>query len=69
MDPDACAARILRAVARDKEEVLVGKSEIFTVYLKRVAPTLLSAFVRSHPVRWQRSLRRWFSLGRSDGTA
>jgi len=63
MDPDACAARVLRAVAREKEEVLIGKSEIFTVHLKRYFPTLLSAFVRSHPVRWQRSLRRWFSFG------
>lgn len=63
MDPDACAARILRAVAREKEEVLIGRSELFTVYLKRFAPTLLSAFVRSHPVRWQRNLRRWFSFG------
>ena len=67
MDPDVCAMRILRAVARDKEEVLVGKSEIFTVYLKRFAPTLLSAFVRSHPVRWQRNLRQWLSFGGTGG--
>ena len=67
MDPGDCAARILRAVAREREEVLVGKSEIFTVYLKRFAPTLLSAFVRSHPVRWQRNLRQWLSFGGTGG--
>ena len=51
MDPDRCAARILKAVLRRKEEVLVGGPEVYTVYLKRLLPRALSALVRHHPVR------------------
>ena len=65
MDPDVCAARILRAVSRQKEEVLIGGPEVFTVYLKRIFPTLLSAFVRSHPVRLQDKLMHMFSFKRA----
>jgi dehydrogenase/reductase SDR family member 7B len=65
MDPDACAARILRAVSRRKEEVLIGGPEVFTVHLKRMFPRLLSAFVRSHPVRFRNRLRRLLSPPKS----
>jgi len=65
MDPDLCATRILRAVSRRKEEALIGGPEVFTVYLKRFFPTLLSAFVRSHPVRFQNKLINLFSFRRA----
>jgi hypothetical protein len=65
MDPDVCAARILRAVARRKEEVLIGGGEVFSVYLKRFFPTVWSAVVRSHPVRLRRKLAHFFSFGAS----
>lgn len=61
MNPDVCATRIVRAVARGKEEVLIGGTEIATVYLKRFFPTLLSALIRSHPMRLRRRIRRLFS--------
>lgn len=64
MDPDVCAARILRAVSRRREEVLIGGPEVFTVYLKRIFPRLLSAFVRSHPVRFRNRLSRLLSFKR-----
>jgi short-subunit dehydrogenase len=66
MDPDRCAARILRGVARRKEEVLIGGGEIVSVYLKRMFPTLWSTLVRSHPVRFRRRLARLFSFGASN---
>lgn len=69
MDPDVCAARVLRAVSRRKEEVLIGGPEVFTVYLKRLYPTLLSAFVRSHPVRFRNRLRRLLSFRRDEHEA
>jgi short-subunit dehydrogenase len=65
MDPDVCARRILRAVSRRKEEVLIGGVEVSTVYLKRMFPTLLSSFVRSHPVRLRNQLRRLLSFKRA----
>lgn len=61
MDPEVCAAKILCAVARGREEVLVGRSEVATVYLKRLFPTLLSRLIRSHPLRFRRRLMRAFS--------
>ncbi|OLC05620.1 MAG: hypothetical protein AUH42_07160 [Gemmatimonadetes bacterium 13_1_40CM_70_11] len=63
MDPDLCAARILRAVARRKEEALIGGSELSTLYLKRFLPSLLSVLVRNHPVRLRNKLWRLLSFG------
>lgn len=63
MDPDRCAAHILRAVARRKEEALIGGWELSTVYLKRFAPGLLNALVRNHPVRLWNRLWRLLSFG------
>lgn len=58
MDPDDCARRIVRDVSRGKEEILVGKSEMATVYLNRLFPRLLARMIRSHPVRTR---ERWLS--------
>lgn len=51
MDPDECANRTIRAVARQKEEVLIGGPEIYSVYLKRFFPSLWSSLMRKHPVK------------------
>lgn len=63
MDPDRCAARMLQAIARRKEEALVGGVEVYSVYLKRFFPTLLSILVRSHPIRLRNKLLYWMSFG------
>jgi len=65
MRPEACARRILRAVARRKQEVLVGGVEVWSVYLKRFFPRLMGLVVRSHPVRLRNALFGWIPwLGR-----
>lgn len=65
MDPEKCARRILRAVARRRQEVLVGGVEVWTVYLKRWFPRALAVVVRSHPVRLRNRLLGWIPvLGR-----
>lgn len=65
MGPDECARRILRAVAGRKQEVLIGGTEIWTVYLKRWFPRALAVVVRSHPVRLRNQLLGWIPvLGR-----
>ena len=67
MDADRCAARIIRAVARRKEEVLVGGVEIGTVYLYRWFPGILSVMMRSHPVRLRNRLLGWLPWRRGRG--
>lgn len=62
MDPDECARRILRAVAHRRQEVLVGGTEIWTVYLKRWFPRVLAVVVRSHPVRLRNRLLGWIPI-------
>jgi dehydrogenase/reductase SDR family member 7B len=52
--PERCAAAIVRAVARRREEVCVGGWEVTGLYLKRFAPWLYSRIVR----------RMKFSVGR-----
>lgn len=63
MDPERFAARVLQAVARRREEVLIGGWEVWTVYLNRFFPTLLSWLVRSHPVRLRNRVLRVLSFG------
>jgi dehydrogenase/reductase SDR family protein 7B len=45
MDPDVCAAKIWAGVARDAEELYVGREQ-FAIYLKRWMPSLVSAVVK-----------------------
>jgi short-subunit dehydrogenase len=56
MSAEACAAGVLDAVARGKEEALVGGMETLTVHLHRFFPVLFSRMIRNHPVR---AWRRW----------
>ncbi len=44
--PERCAEKILAAVERDREEVLIGGKERFAVPLKRFFPTLFSRLIR-----------------------
>lgn len=46
MAPEECAERIVRAVERERDEVLVGGKERFAVHLGRLAPGLLRRVVR-----------------------
>ena len=46
MAPDEFAQRLLKAVDAQKEEVYIGGSEIYGIYLKRFFPSLLSRILR-----------------------
>jgi short-subunit dehydrogenase len=46
MAPEKLAARILRAIERSEEEVLVGGREVLAVYLKRFFPALYARVIR-----------------------
>jgi short-subunit dehydrogenase len=46
MGPEECARRIVDAVARRKEEIVVGGKETWAVPLKRFMPRLVSRIVR-----------------------
>lgn len=47
--PAAFARQLLRAVEQEKEEVNIGGSEIYGIYLKRFFPRLLSRILRKRP--------------------
>jgi short-subunit dehydrogenase len=46
MPADVFAKRLVRAIEKEKEEVYIGGSEIYGIYLKRFMPGLLSRIVR-----------------------
>ena len=50
LTPEACAARMIRAVERRKPEVLIGRFEIVGAYLKRFVPGLMRRIVRKAAV-------------------
>jgi short-subunit dehydrogenase len=64
MDPDECAARILRAVERGKREALVGGPEVYSVYMSRFFPTAFTKLIRNHPVKLLGRVRSFFSFRR-----
>lgn len=43
---EACAAGIIRGLARGREEIYIGGREVLGIYLKRYAPWLFSRIVR-----------------------
>ena len=46
MAPEVCAERIVRAVERGKDEVLIGGRERYGVYLNRILPGLFNRVIR-----------------------
>jgi short-subunit dehydrogenase len=46
MAADVCAAKILNAIGRGKEEVMIGGKEVLAVYIKRFLPSIYSKVVR-----------------------
>lgn len=49
--PEWCAAKIVRAIEKEKEEVYIGGREVFAIYLKRFFPALFSKAIRKVAVR------------------
>ena len=45
MPADECAAQIIRAIKKNKKEVLVGKKELLMVYIRRFLPALFYKLV------------------------
>jgi short-subunit dehydrogenase len=46
-----CAKKIVRAIAKQKEEVYIGGKEVLAVYIKRFFPKLFSRVIRKVAVR------------------
>lgn len=46
MSPEECARRIVRALDKDKDEVLIGGKEVWAVHLHRLAPGLYRRLIR-----------------------
>jgi dehydrogenase/reductase SDR family protein 7B len=51
MSPGECAQRIVKGIRNGRRKILVGKMEVWTVYLNRFFPKFLSGFISNHPVR------------------
>lgn len=58
MDPHICARKILKNVARGKEEFVVGGSERFTVFFNRLFPGFMKRMIRSRPLKRIRNLKK-----------
>jgi short-subunit dehydrogenase len=46
MPAEVCAQKIIRAIAKKKQEVLIGNKEIWAVYIKRYCPMLFWSIIR-----------------------
>jgi dehydrogenase/reductase SDR family protein 7B len=63
---DKAARKIVKAILKKKEEVFVGGSEGITLFLNRLSPWLLRRFIRSHPIKKVRAIKRRFSFRKTD---
>ncbi len=52
-----CAERLVKAVAREKEEVFIGGSEGMTLIFNRFFPSLFSKIIMNHPVKKLKKLK------------
>jgi dehydrogenase/reductase SDR family protein 7B len=59
---DKAARDIVRAILARKEEVFVGGTERITLWLQRLSPWLLRRFIRNHPIKRLRRLKRRLSF-------
>jgi short-subunit dehydrogenase len=50
LTPMQCAKKLARGVDKKKAEILIGRSEILAVYLKRFFPRLLRRIIRKADV-------------------
>lgn len=55
---DKAATKIADAVMKRKESAFIGGSEGVTLFLNRLSPWLLRRFIRNHPVKKMRQLKR-----------
>ena len=55
---DKAAQKIIRATERRREEVFVGGMEGITLWLNRLSPWLLRRFIRNHPIKRWRNLKK-----------
>lgn len=46
LSPESCAAQIIRAIEKNKEEVFIGGKELRAVWMKRFFPGLFSKIIR-----------------------
>jgi short-subunit dehydrogenase len=59
---EKAAKKVISAIARHKEEVFIGGAERITLPMYRISPWLLRRFIRNHPIRFVRNLKRKLSL-------
>jgi short-subunit dehydrogenase len=59
---DKAAKKIVDAILKEKEEVFVGGSEGFTLWLNRFSPWLLRRFIRNHPIKRMRTFKKFLGL-------
>jgi dehydrogenase/reductase SDR family member 7B len=59
MSPQECARRIIRAIAKRKQEALIGGSEVWSVYLNRFFPQQFNKLMGQHPIKKLKRLLFW----------
>lgn len=62
MTADECARQILPAVARHRQEVVIGGIDTWMLHLKRWFPRLHAVVIRSHPVRVRNRMFGWIPV-------
>lgn len=59
MSPEQCAILIVRAVKKRKQEALIGRTEIWSVYIHRFFPLIFNKIIASHPMKKLRHTFPW----------
>lgn len=63
--PGRCAVRILNAVSRGRQEAVIGGvEESFTLFLKKFFPGYFTTFIRNHPLKKWRKIKKSLTFKR-----
>lgn len=56
LSPEKCANMLLKKVALEKNEAIIGGNEIYSVYMKRFFPAFWDNMIRNNPLQKLRSM-------------
>lgn len=63
MTADQCANKIIKGLIKQKSKILIGKIELYLLYINRISPRLSNYIIKNHPMKRIRNIKsKIFSL-------
>lgn len=57
MTPGQCADKIIKGLSKRKSRILIGKIEVFLLYIHKISPRLSHYIIKNHPMKRIRNIK------------